>query len=177
MPGEITVSLRLIKQGASVVHLYSRPHLGLAGGRRRVPRLVNHWREAGRTWYPDALSGAADSLPRPATVPVPQSLLEPAHPFVVAGARQGRGCGRGLVQATITATAPSRHGHGAAGGPALPKETAPTCTAGKQGSKPPEEGGAKAGRRGGGAKCGAGLGGAKAESLARQGWGMEGGAE
>lgn len=97
-----------------------------------------------------------DSPPRPAAVPVPQRLLELAHPFVVAGTRQGRGRGGDLAHAA--ATAPSRHRPGAARGPALPKETAPTCTAGKQGARPPEEGGAEAGRRGGGARCRAGAG-------------------
>lgn len=52
------------------------------------------------------------------------------------------------------------------GRPALPTETAPTCTAGKQGALPPEEGGAEAGLQEGGASCGAGQGGAMAEGRA-----------
>lgn len=137
----------------------SRPHPELVEGRRRGPGLANLWREWEGTpdRVPEDLNGAADSPTRPATVPFPQRLLELAHPFVVAGARQGRGRGGDLAPAT--ATAPSRHRHGAARRPPLPKETAPTCNAGKHGARPPEEGGAEAGRRGGGARCRAGRGG------------------
>lgn len=70
--------------------------------------------------------------------------------------------------AHATATAPSRHRHRAARGPVLPKETAPTCTAGKQEARRPEEGGRRRGAEEAGQNAGGwGGGGAEVESQAK----------